>query len=113
MAINFPGSPTNGQTFTSGALTWSYSTSVGAWQVVPAGAGGGGASVFSSNVGNGSATTFNVAHNLAKTYVIPSVRENSTGYYVYPDLKYTSLNHIVLEFNTAPTTNQYTVIVLG
>jgi hypothetical protein len=40
MAINFPGSPTNGQTLVSGNLTWSYSSSVGAWQVVPTGTGG-------------------------------------------------------------------------
>jgi hypothetical protein len=78
-----------------------------------AGGGGGGASVFSANVGNASANTFNVAHNLAKTFVIPAVRENSSGYYVYPDMKYTTPNHIVLEFVTAPSTNQYTVIVLG
>jgi len=75
--------------------------------------GSGGASVFSGNVGNASANTFNVAHNLAKTFVIPAVRENSTGYYVYPDLKYTTPNHIVVEFVNAPSTNQYTVIVLG
>ena len=77
------------------------------------GGGAGGASVFSANVGNASANSFNVAHNLNKTSVIPSVRENSSGYYVYPDLKYTSPNHIVIEFVSAPSTNQYTVIVLG
>jgi hypothetical protein len=185
MAVNFPASPTNGQTFTSGGITWTYSTSVGAWEIVPSsiqgvqgiqgtngfqgiqgtqgrqgiqgangfqgiqgtqsangfqgiqgitgfqgiqgiqsangfqgiqgttGGGSGGASVFSANVGNASANTFNVAHNLAKTFVIPAVRENSSGYYVYPDMKYTTPNHIVLEFVTAPSTNQYTVIVLG
>jgi hypothetical protein len=157
MAVNFPASPTNGQTFTSGGITWTYSTSVGAWEIVPSsiqgvqgiqgangfqgitgagtqclqgilglqgiqsiqgiqgttGGGSGGASVFSANVGNASANTFNVAHNLAKTFVIPAVRENSSGYYIYPDMKYTTPNHIVLEFVTAPSTNQYTVIVLG
>jgi hypothetical protein len=35
MAVNFPASPTNGQTFTSGGITWTYSTSVGAWEIVP------------------------------------------------------------------------------
>lgn len=75
--------------------------------------GGGGASVFSGNVGNNSANSFNVAHNLNKTFVIPAVREISSGYYVYPDMRFTTPNNIVLEFSTAPTTNQYVVIVLG
>lgn len=35
MAVNFPASPTNGQTFTSGGITWSYSTTIGAWRIVP------------------------------------------------------------------------------
>jgi len=35
MAVNFPASPTNNQTFTSGGITWSYSTSIGAWRIVP------------------------------------------------------------------------------
>jgi len=32
-AIDFPGSPTNGQTFTDGDKTWVYSTTVGAWRL--------------------------------------------------------------------------------
>lgn len=32
-AIDFPASPTNGQTLTSGDKTWVYSTSVGAWNL--------------------------------------------------------------------------------
>jgi hypothetical protein len=74
---------------------------------------GGGAAVFSANVGNNSANLFSISHNLNKNFVVPAVRENSTGYYVYPDMRHTSANTIVLEFVTAPTTNQYTVIVLG
>ena len=35
MAVNFPASPTNNQIFTSGGITWSYSTSIGAWRIVP------------------------------------------------------------------------------
>jgi len=33
MAINFPGSPTNGETFTDGDKTWVYSSTVGAWRL--------------------------------------------------------------------------------
>jgi hypothetical protein len=74
--------------------------------------GGGSGSTFTSNVGNNSANVFSVNHNLNKLGPIPMVRENSTGYYVYPDLKHTSANTIVLEFTTAPTTNQYILIVM-
>ena len=79
-----------------------------------AGSGGGsGALSFTSNVGNAVANTFNIAHNLNSTTIIPAVREISTGYYVYPDIKTTTPNHIVLEFVSIPTANQYFLILLG
>lgn len=74
--------------------------------------GGSGVLSFKSNVGNASSNTFNIGHNLNTTDVIPAVKENSTGYYVYPDIKTTSPNHIEIEFVSAPTVNQYRVIVL-
>ena len=73
----------------------------------------GGASVYSANVGNNSANTFTINHALNKTYVIPAVRENATGYYAYPDIRFVDANNIVLEFIDPPTTNAYVVIVLG
>ena len=73
---------------------------------------GGGLS-YTSNVGNNSANTFNITHALNTTTIIPAVRERSTGYYVYPDMKVTSPNNIVLEFVSAPTANQYFLILLG
>jgi len=33
MAINFPSSPLNGQTFTSGSTTWMWSSSLSAWEL--------------------------------------------------------------------------------
>ena len=72
-----------------------------------------GALSFTSNVGNAVANTFNIAHNLNSTTIIPAVREISTGYYVYPDIKTTTPNHIVLEFVSIPTTDQYFLILLG
>jgi hypothetical protein len=79
-----------------------------------AGSGGGsGALSFTSNVGDAAANTFNIAHNLNTTTIIPAVREISTGYYVYPDIKTTTPNHIVLEFVSIPTANQYFLILLG
>ena len=73
----------------------------------------GGALSFTSNVGNAVNTSFTVTHNLNTSKLIPAVRENSSGYYVYPDIKYTSSNTIVLEFVSIPTTDQYFLILLG
>jgi hypothetical protein len=73
---------------------------------------GGGLS-FTSNVGDAVANTFNITHALNSTTIIPAVRERSTGYYVYPDIKMTSPNNLVIEFVSIPTANQYFLIVLG
>jgi hypothetical protein len=35
MAVNFPPSPTNNQVFTSGGISWVYSTAIGAWKILP------------------------------------------------------------------------------
>jgi hypothetical protein len=75
--------------------------------------GGGGGLSYTSNVGNAVANTFNITHALNSTTIIPAVREISTGYYVYPDMKVTSPNNIVLEFVSVPTANQYFLVVLG
>lgn len=114
MAINFPASPANNQTYTNPTtnVQYVYVSSPGYWASNTS-SGGGGASVYSVDIGNGSANTFTVTHSLGKQNVTVSVRENSSGYYVYPDIKYSSTNAVIVEFVTAPTTNQYKVIVLG
>jgi len=63
--------------------------------------------------GDGSANSYNINHALNTTDVVVAVKEVSTGYYVYPDVKTTTANHVVIEFVVAPTTNQYRVIVIG
>jgi hypothetical protein len=50
MAIDFPASPTNGQTFTSGSVTYTYDGTK--WTAVAAGGGGGGATPTKIEVGN-------------------------------------------------------------
>lgn len=116
MPINFPASPTNGQTYTNPTTNteYVYVSSYGYWTSnTAASGGGGGASVYSANVGNGSANSFTVTHSLGKENVVVTVRENSSGYYVYPDVQYSSTNAVVVQFVNAPTTDQYKVIVLG
>jgi hypothetical protein len=64
-------------------------------------------------IGDNSAVIFTLTHSLDKTRIIVSVREISSGYFVYPDIKYISTNQVELEFTTAPSTNQYFVSIIG
>ena len=73
----------------------------------------GGVAKFSANVGDGSATTYTLTHNLNRADVFVAVREISTGYFVYPDIKYNNTNSVILEFSSAPTANQYYASILG
>jgi hypothetical protein len=69
---------------------------------------------YSILIGNGSATSFTVTHNLGATNdVHVSVRETATNYYVYPDIKYVDSNSVLIEFVSAPTSNQYRVSIIG
>jgi hypothetical protein len=68
---------------------------------------------FNQTIGNGSAVTFTITHNLNKSNTFISVRDVGTGYFVYPDIKHANSNSAILEFSFAPTTNQYYVAVLG
>ena len=95
----------SGQVLTSagsGNVYWSTVAGVGS---IP--------SIFSANVGNNTNTSFSISHNLNTRNIFTSIREISSGYFVYPDVKLTTSNTIVLEFATAPTTNQYYVAMLG
>jgi hypothetical protein len=98
----------NGSIGTAGQVLTSNATGI-YWSTV---SGGGSATKFSANIGNGSATSITVNHNLNSDNVFVTVIENSTGYYVYPDIKYSTSNSTIFEFVDAPTTNQYKVIVL-
>lgn len=47
MALNFPDTPTNGQTYTSGNTTWSYNSARGIWKLLTSTATG-----FTGSQGN-------------------------------------------------------------
>jgi len=68
---------------------------------------------FTANVGNTTGSTFTLTHNLNRNDVFVAVRENSSGYFAYPDVRYVNSNSVILEFATPPTTNQYYVSILG
>ena len=68
---------------------------------------------FTANIGNGSNTVYSITHNLNKTNIISMVLENSTGNIVYPDIVYSNSNVIQVSFVSAPSSNQYSINLIG
>ena len=69
---------------------------------------------YAANVGNGSATSYTITHNLGTKDVIVSVYDNSSPFAeVVVDVQHTSTTAITLLFSVAPTSNQYRVVVHG
>jgi hypothetical protein len=69
-------------------------------------------SKYATSVGDGSATTYTITHNLNTRDVIVSVYE-ATGSYaeVICDVNHATVNTVTLLFSVAPTSNQYRVVV--
>lgn len=71
-----------------------------------------GASNYKANIGNGSATSITVTHSLGTRDVAVEVFRNSGDYdTVICDVQRTSTSAVTLVFGTAPTTNQYRVLI--
>lgn len=68
---------------------------------------------FASSVGNASATTFTVNHNLGTRDVQVTVMDNTSFEEVYPDVVHTDANNVAVNFASAPASNAYRVIVQG
>jgi hypothetical protein len=69
-------------------------------------------SKYAANVGDGSATSYTITHNLGTRDVIVSVYEGSGSYAeVICDVNHATTNTITLLFSVAPTLNQYRVVV--
>ncbi len=72
------------------------------------------ARVYSTTVGNASATSFTVTHSLGTRAVLVGIFETATPYTeVFADVVHTSTTAIDVTFATAPTSAQYTVVVHG
>lgn len=67
---------------------------------------------YAANVGNGSATSFALSHGLDSLDVEVEVVEVATGETVYTDVVRTSASMVTVSFASAPTTNQYRVIIM-
>jgi hypothetical protein len=71
-------------------------------------------SKYAANVGDGAATSYTITHSLGTKDVIVSLFDNSSPYAeVVADIQHTSTSAITLVFSTAPTSNQYRVVVHG
>jgi hypothetical protein len=67
----------------------------------------------SASVGNTSATSFAISHNLGTRDVQVQVFDNATYDTVECDVVRTDTNTVTVSFTTAPTTNAYRVVVVG
>ena len=67
---------------------------------------------YITTIGDGTNTSFTVTHNLHSD-VITRVSETSTGEEVITNITYTNYDTLEVSFAEPPTTNQYTVFVLG
>jgi hypothetical protein len=68
---------------------------------------------YSVSIGDGSATSYTVTHNLATRDVQVVVYNNSTYDEVITDVTHATTNTLTIVFATAPASNAYRVVVLG
>lgn len=96
-----------------------YNNSTGKWQTVQGAVTGtlvtaDIANKISATVGNASATSYVITHNLNTQDLTVSIRETVSPFaMVITDVDFTSANTITVKFATAPTLNQYTVTIIG
>lgn len=68
---------------------------------------------YAANIGDGSATTIKVTHNLGSEDVTVAVKEVSTKQIVFADIQIVDSNSLNILFASAPTSGQYRVVVIG
>lgn len=68
---------------------------------------------YAASIGDGSSTSITVTHNLGTLDVVIEVYRNSDGVKVECDVTHATTNTLTLGFATAPTSNQYRVVVIG
>jgi hypothetical protein len=66
---------------------------------------------YAANVGNASATSFALTHNLGTRDVTVLIYDNATYEQVYADVVMTSTSVVTVSFATAPASNAYRVVI--
>jgi len=67
--------------------------------------------IYSTTIGDGATTSFNITHGFSSSNVNVIVQITSTGELVYPNITTISSTQVNISFFSAPTANQYKVIV--
>jgi hypothetical protein len=67
---------------------------------------------FAADIGNGTATSYTVSHGFSTFDVIVQVFENATGAEVLAQVTRSAEDDVNIVFGTAPTSNQYRVLVV-
>ena len=68
----------------------------------------------SATIGNGSATSFVITHNMNTRDISVTVRETSGSYsQVFVDVEMTTVNTVTVKFATAPSSSAYSVTIVG
>ena len=78
----------------------------------------GGTTKYTAQLGDGAATTYTMSHGLGNIWVTAEVFQTSNGEKVYPDITVgltdgTPNGTVVLDFASAPSSNQYRVVIIG
>lgn len=68
---------------------------------------------YAATIGNGSATSIAVTHNLGSQDVVVQMRRISDNAEVFADVVYTDTNNVTITFAVAPASNAIRVVVLG
>ena len=88
-----------GLTFSAGALTFSA---------------GYGVRKFVDDIGDGTATSYTISHNLGTRDVSVQIFENGSPYaQVEADVEHATTNTVIVKFAAAPTSAQYRAVIVG
>ena len=102
---NCTGLPVGGLNASGTPTASSYLRGDGTWAAI--------SGTYSALVGNGSATSITVTHNLGSRDVMVALYDAATYEEVECDIAFTSTDTVTLTFATAPASNAYRVTVFG
>ena len=68
---------------------------------------------LTANIGNGSDTSYDIAHSYGHSLLVVSIIDNGTREVVYPLVTYTDDTKITVSFSNPPALNAYKAIIIG